>query len=437
LNILLATYSYFPYDFGGTEVYVSGLAAYLKRAGHHVQIVAATSLRAFEEHPVLFEDANLKMVSYIWEDVPVNAVMLKDNSADAIYQKHKTSWVNSWENALPNFGNIRWDLLHIHCNTAAVGLSLMEAVKAINPAVKIIGSYHLPLACSKSSLLFSKTTRPCTVKAEKKICTACIISTRTSISLASAKMLSGILPPLPYRSLPLILQLKSLVNRAVQNFHAFDNLVDLWISFSDQMKTHMILNAVSGSKIHMMRHGIDKVTFKEGVESERKEEAFLFVGRLARDKGFFTLLKAWLSLAPVPGRILQIIGREHMNDREVNQWKHTCAIRKDIQWLGEKNRAEVSGYMQKAACVIIPSECVETGPLVFHEAIACGADVIASDIGGCKELSGVYAGKSSTFEVGNSVSLANAINAFRYSGKKAEVASATTHYKLVSELYNK
>lgn len=437
MNILLATYSYFPYDFGGTEVYVSGLAKYLTSLGHHVEIVAATSQQAFKDYPIKFEDAHLKMVQYTWEGVVVNAVMLKDNSADAIYKKHKHEWISSWANAITRFIRSNWEVLHIHCNTAAVGLSLVEAVKIKHPKVKILGSYHLPLACSKSSLLFANTSNACIVKAERNICTSCIISTRTALSINLARLFSQILPPLSSSMFSPSLQIKYLVGKSIENFHAFDRQIAKWISFSEQMRTHLIVNGVKADKIELFRHGINQNIFFNPPIEKRSPEVFLYVGRLAKDKGFFTLLKAWMKLEPSQARELLIIGREHLNDQRVKEWKAVSDSRKDIAWLGEKAVSEVASLMQKAVCVIIPSECVETGPLVFHEAIACGADVIASNIGGCKELASLYSEKSETFEVGNVDQLAGVICNFKYSGKTARVETSNEHYAEVSAIYNR
>jgi len=59
---------------------------------------------------------------------------------------------------------------------------------------------------------------------------------------------------------------------------------------------------------------------------------------------------------------------------------------------------ELADIYHQVNCVIIPSQWVETGPLVFHEAIECGCDVITTDFGGQEELAGVYHENASTFK---------------------------------------
>jgi hypothetical protein len=86
--------------------------------------------------------------------------------------------------------------------------------------------------------------------------------------------------------------------------------------------------------------------------------------------------------------------------------------------------------------VIIPSEWVETGPLVFHEAVTCGCDIITSDIGGQKELAELYKGKSYLFKMGDKVSLKNVITGYkRGSAKETYVPmSIEEHYDQISDL---
>ncbi|MEJ7587807.1 MAG: hypothetical protein WKI04_09640 [Ferruginibacter sp.] len=53
LKVLIATYSYYPYNWGGTEVYISGLVSFLKEQGHFVAIIAGMPPAAYGDHTVL------------------------------------------------------------------------------------------------------------------------------------------------------------------------------------------------------------------------------------------------------------------------------------------------------------------------------------------------------------------------------------------------
>jgi glycosyltransferase involved in cell wall biosynthesis len=96
---------------------------------------------------------------------------------------------------------------------------------------------------------------------------------------------------------------------------------------------------------------------------------------------------------------------------------------------------QLSMQYRKTHCVIIPSKCVETGPMVFHEAAACGCDIISSDIGGQGELVNVYRDKAFSFNFGNSESLYKVIVGYKPSGKGKhyEPMSWNEHFQHLAE----
>jgi glycosyltransferase involved in cell wall biosynthesis len=106
----------------------------------------------------------------------------------------------------------------------------------------------------------------------------------------------------------------------------------------------------------------------------------LFVGRLSPEKGVRTLLDAWMHFDP--GVPLRIVGDGPLAD-EVTRAASRAPC---IEWLGARDAAEVLALMQRAACVICPSEWYETFGRVIIEAFAAGTPVIASDIGALAEL---------------------------------------------------
>jgi glycosyltransferase involved in cell wall biosynthesis len=56
-----------------------------------------------------------------------------------------------------------------------------------------------------------------------------------------------------------------------------------------------------------------------------------------------------------------------------------------VQTLGQQSRDEVHALMAQAAVLIVPSICLDAGPLTMLEAFSCGTPVIAADIGGMAE----------------------------------------------------
>ncbi len=441
MNILLATYSYHPYNYGGTEIYVSDLAKYLSSNGHQVIVIAGMPPLAFQEHKIFFEDEIFKSVEYFQNDIRVIGVVMKHTSTIDIYRKSSPKWESSWLALLQKINHNKFDVLHIHANTSVIGNSFIRGAKLHSTKIKTIASYHIPVSCVKGTLLFGNKMEMCEVKASTNICTSCFISDKKNLSLSISKMVVKLLPYLENEKLPSNLRLKYLVNEFINSFYLLDKEVDQWHVFSDQIREILLLNSVSANKIILIRHGVNSCFNLQNNSSiiERKgneKTIFLYLGRFEKAKGFFTLLKAWSSFPESSKRILFIIGEKQNDNPELDKWLSLSSNRNDIVWFGKKQQKDVAEIMKTVHCTIIPSEWIEIGPLVFHESIAAGSDVIASDIGGCKELGEIYEKKSLLFRAGNEIDLKEKILKFKYSGESLKVQNQLCNYEAVLKCYN-
>ena len=121
---------------------------------------------------------------------------------------------------------------------------------------------------------------------------------------------------------------------------------------------------------------------------------FLFVGRLAAEKGIGVLARA---VRDVPSCRTTIVGSgpEDVLLREMP----------GVQLLGQLDGDAVRQRMASAAALILPSICYENFPRTLVEAFACGLPVIASRIGALAGLidDGVT---GLLFESGNAADLA-------------------------------
>lgn len=440
MNIVLATYSYYPYNFGGTEVYISGLAKFLKNQGHTITIIAGMPELAFTDHPVLYDDDHLKTITYKFDDIDVIGVIMKNTTTLEIYSKFRFQAVASWIKILNLMPQQQWDILHFHAYTFAIGRNILNAMKRHYPSVKIYFSYHLPVSCVKNTLVFGNQMKDCTTKPGVNICSACYLNYKKSIPLTLGKSLLYFLPELKSEKPPFIFRLKYLVRESINAFKHLVHSVDRWQVFSEQIHDTLLLNGVSRKKLFVFNHGVDKL-FLEGDgklnQSKRSQNttSFLYVGRFEKLKGFHTLLNSWNGLDEKEDRKLEIIGEMQSNDEEISLVIEKTKARNDIIWHGKKTQSEIAHILEKVHCAIIPSEWVEIGPLVYHEAISKGCDVIASDIGGNKLLAEKYKDKSKVFRTGKIKSLQKVIIDFKYSEVKLQVPIQTESYKLLEIHY--
>lgn len=112
------------------------------------------------------------------------------------------------------------------------------------------------------------------------------------------------------------------------------------------------------------------------VDTSNPPKDALFVGRISREKGIETLLKAWRKTKAQ----LKIIGEgplfKTVQENNLPQ----------IFQLGQKNQERVYEEMRHASYLVLPSTCYEGFPMTIVEAFAHGLPVIASRLGAMAEI---------------------------------------------------
>ena len=107
---------------------------------------------------------------------------------------------------------------------------------------------------------------------------------------------------------------------------------------------------------------------------------FVFVGRLAPEKGLDTLLDAWSKLKADIG--LKIVGDGPLSDYVSQAAQHDSRI----EALGRRSNNEVLSILGSAACLVMPSTWYETFGRTIAEAYSKGTPVLVSRLGAMAEL---------------------------------------------------
>ena len=105
-----------------------------------------------------------------------------------------------------------------------------------------------------------------------------------------------------------------------------------------------------------------------------RENAYVYIGRLERDKGIDFLLKAWETETE---RDLYIFGNGVLEDAV----KEACGKNSRLHWMGFQPKKVVLEYLGKAKGFLFPTDLYEGFPMTIIEAFAMGTPVICSDIG--------------------------------------------------------
>ncbi|MEL7122805.1 MAG: glycosyltransferase [Bacteroidota bacterium] len=437
MRIVLTNYNYFPYSWGGSEIYVKGLASHLQTLGHEVIIVSAVD--QIDKEVLFFDKGDFKVTHYKHEGIDVLGVNYPLNTLD-IYRKqneqHQNQWSLFWKKLVANF--FQPDIIHLNGFTAIMGLSMLNAAKSVLTKVKITSSYHTPISCPKGNLLYFNE-KECQIKPNPISCTACILSNQLGIPKGLSIPISTLLPKKAPEGLPTGLKIKQYVTEAIKSFQNLNTLSDQWIVHSNQIKSIVLENGVQEHKITLHRHGIDQEFLEPAVEERSNvPTVFAYVGRMKQIKGIQTLLNTWLQLKDDPSnRQLWLIGDSTSDEYDVKKSIEQAKKRQDIFFLGNQSRQKLAATFERVHVLICPSECLEIGPLVIHEAIAKGTNVIASDIGGCKELCNHYQEGCTVFSLKSIEKLKHLIQKFEFKKTKHVVKSTVQHAEEVLKLYKR
>ncbi|RJO62164.1 glycosyltransferase family 1 protein [candidate division WS5 bacterium] len=174
--------------------------------------------------------------------------------------------------------------------------------------------------------------------------------------------------------------------------------------------------------------------------SETDEGYFLYAGRMSREKGVMTLLRA-AGKGNRPSLILAGMGPKEKEFREYAD-KHNLNVR----FVGFQGFKDLQSLIKNCRAVIVPSECYENSPNIVLEAYAYGKPVIGSYIGGIPEIV-LERETGLTFQAGNENDLNEKIEYLykhkdiaRAMGENARVFlekewNAEKHYHRLMEFY--
>jgi glycosyltransferase involved in cell wall biosynthesis len=144
-------------------------------------------------------------------------------------------------------------------------------------------------------------------------------------------------------------------------------------------------------RIRIIPPGIDLAQW-ETPEADRTlpaglpTEYFLFVGRVASNKGLPALLDSIARLDPGHRRPIVLMGRDWGERADLETRARSLGIESMVHFLGHvEGAAQYRAIMREAQCLVLPSEYEAFG-LVLLEAMAAGTPIVATAVGGVPEV---------------------------------------------------
>jgi glycosyltransferase involved in cell wall biosynthesis len=378
MKIIQVPFCYYPESVGGTEIYVEALSQYLQQQGVEVIIAAPGE----------------KNESYLHQSLSIRRFAVSRSIDDL-----RDLYGSGDRQAAINFSQIldeeEPDLVHLHAFTSAVSIHLVRAAKQRN--IPVVFTYHTPTVSCQRGTLLHNGTEVCNGKLNLHTCTSCTLQ-GLGMNIFQARLI-GSMPAAIGQGIGAIglqggawtaLRMSELVNYSHQAFHNLMAEVDHVVAVCDWVKDLLLINNVPRKKITVCRQSLChqtapiKATINRNLNTPLK---LVFLGRISRTKGIHLLIHA---LAKIPNSpvTLDIYGIPQSSERDRYQDELFSLAQADprIIFRAAIPPIEVVSTLAEYDILVVPSQWLETGPLVVLEAFAARIPILGSSLGGIAEL---------------------------------------------------
>lgn len=374
MKVLHVPYCYHPDPAGGTEVYVAALARWQKRLGIEVAVAAPAQ----------------ETSRYAVDGLPVYRFKTGDPNLRDLYGEGDAAAAEAFSHVLDAAAP---DLVHLHAYTSAVSLRLLRTAR--NRGLPVVFTYHTPtVTCARGTLL-QYGREICDGRLETGKCAACVLQGRDIPVVVSEAL--GRLPVVAGRMLGnaglaggawTALRMTELIElrcRAVLRFLAETDRI---VAVCEWARELLVRNGIDERKVTLSRQGLAD----PGPDTAAKADVpgslrVAFLGRWSRVKGLPILVDAVLAAAPVAIH-LDVFGvvQDEKGRKLRDELIRRVAGQGCIRFLAPVQPGSVVSTLRNYDVLAVPSQLLESGPLVVYEAFAAGVPVVGSRLGGLKEL---------------------------------------------------
>lgn len=362
MRVLLVTDYFYPQSSGGTEKYVYELAQ-----GLHASSVNVVILTIAES------SANYFYKEFEVHTIPANT----NNSKDVIGGISPGNNIAAFAEKLDE---LRPDVIHFHTLTTSISVFHYETAKLTG--AKIVLTSHIPgNTCLRGDLMrYGKEI--CDGKVRLNTCLSCYLNARGIPELVS----SIIAPMMRTLKQPPILSQASVIKK--HHLEIIKDVCSKVVTMSNWQQDVFMINGFAPEQLVLSRH-----TFKQlGNYSKANTNHPVVVGyagRVSPEKGLHILIEAFKRLDTNKFILLiaaiKVPAQGQYFDKLFNETRNLP----NVKWSFDYNADTIDTFYKELDLLCIPSVCNETGPYVMFESIARHIPVIASNLGGMKEWSGL------------------------------------------------
>jgi glycosyltransferase involved in cell wall biosynthesis len=373
VRVLLGAGWYFPDAVGGTETYIRSLAAWLAAGGIDVAIAAPRD----DGVPERYAHEGVRVLRY-----PVS----RRPSGEEVAGIGLPAGFGEWERILRE---VRPDIVHFHSFTRGLGLPHMRAAKANGAGIVL--TVHLPsLICPRGTMLrFGRV--PCDGDLARQPCAACRLHGRgiprslaAAASRAPAWMADAVAALGAQGRLVTALSGRRVQARHRRRLAEVFACADRVVAVSRWLADSLRSNGLPPEKLSVCPQGVEPA----GSVAPRPRGQQLrvgFIGRYDPMKGLHVLVRAMRRLPAGLELECHVWGSGDSPSARTYRQRVERLARGDARIRFHPTAADARSALGMVDLLVVPSVCMETGPLVVLEALAAGVPVVGSGIGGIAE----------------------------------------------------
>jgi glycosyltransferase involved in cell wall biosynthesis len=374
LTVLHLVYSYPPDPPGGTEVYVHHLCRQLRLRG--VTSVVLAPGRANETH--LIDGVRVRRFAYGGKA-----------TIEEIYGMGDPRAADACEQILAEEAP---DVVHQHALTPACSAEVATRVKAAGRP--LVFTYHTPtVSCARGTMLrWGRDV--CDGRLDAGTCSACVLDAHGAsagmgrvVSAIGTVVAGGLEAVGAAGGAFTALRMPRLVSRQHDALRRLFGVADAIVAPAPWVRELLVLNDVPASKVLLSPQGVSAPSADMPVARGKSSHVGLaHLGRVDPAKGTRLLLEA-LARCPEASLELDVFGVSQGEAGQSLLERLEAEVRYDlrIRFLPPIPHDRVVPTLATYDAVVVPSQGMETGPLVVLEAFAAGVPVIGSDLGGIAE----------------------------------------------------
>lgn len=371
MKVLHVTYSFAPDPMGGTEVYVRDLCRRLQSFGA-IGVIAAPANRSD-----VYEIDGLRVHRFEPRQDDLEALYGGDRGAadafDAVLDAERP------------------DLVHQHALTPACSGELIA--RSRRRGVPVVFTYHTPAVSCQRGTLIRWGSEICDGELDVRRCAACTLNgfgLNRTVSRMLASTPDAIGDAIAQAGLAgggwTALRMPGLMRRRHEEIRQVFALVDRIVVLSEWVDRLLRTNGVPAEKLVRSPHGIEPAVTGDRAAWDARYIRLAHLGRLDVNKGTRLVITA-LRMLPDAPITLDVFGvtQSDADQRERDRLREAAGGDGRIRFLPPIDHADVTSRLAAFDAVVVPSQLLETGPLVVLESFTAGVPVIGSALGGIAE----------------------------------------------------